>query len=53
MSALLDQLAQQSRLLTVEEKATLARILIDELDPSIAESSNVAASPLWTTPIGL
>jgi putative addiction module component (TIGR02574 family) len=34
MSALLDQLAKQSRLLTVEEKATLARILIDELDPS-------------------
>jgi putative addiction module component (TIGR02574 family) len=34
MSALLDQLAKQSRLLTVEEKATLASILIDELDPS-------------------
>ena len=34
MSALLDQLAQQSRLLTAEEKATLARILIEELDPS-------------------
>jgi hypothetical protein len=34
MSALLDQLAKQSRLLTIEEKATLARILIDELDPS-------------------
>jgi putative addiction module component (TIGR02574 family) len=32
MSALLDQLAQQSRLLTAEEKATLARILIEELD---------------------
>ena len=34
MSALLDQLAKHSRLLTVEEKGTLARILIDELDPS-------------------
>lgn len=34
MSALLDQLAEQSRLLTVEEKATLARILIEGLDPS-------------------
>ena len=34
MSALLDQLAKQSRLLTVEEKATLARILVDQLDPS-------------------
>ena len=34
MSALLDELEKQSRLLTVEEKATLARILIDGLDSS-------------------
>ncbi len=32
MSALLDELQKQSRLLTTEEKATLARILIQELD---------------------
>ena len=34
MSALLDELEKQSRLLTAQEKATLARILIEELDPS-------------------
>jgi hypothetical protein len=34
MSALLDELEQRSRLLTAEEKATLARILIEGLDPS-------------------
>lgn len=34
MSALLDELEKQSRLLTAEEKATLARILIDGLDAS-------------------
>ena len=34
MSALLDELEKQSRLLTAEEKATLARILIEGLDPS-------------------
>ena len=34
MSALLDELEKQSRLLTPEEKATLARILIEGLDPS-------------------
>jgi hypothetical protein len=34
MSALLDQLEKQSRLLTAQEKATLARILIEGLDPS-------------------
>ena len=34
MSALLDELEKQSRLLTAQEKATLARILIEGLDPS-------------------
>ena len=34
MSALLDELEQRSRLLTAEEKATLARILIEGLDPA-------------------
>jgi putative addiction module component (TIGR02574 family) len=43
MSELLDQLAEQSRLLTVEEKATLARILIDELDPS----TDIEVKELW------
>ncbi len=33
MSALFDDLEKQVRLLTPQEKATLARILIDELDP--------------------
>ena len=35
MSALFDELEKQSRLLTLQEKATLARILIEELDPSV------------------
>ena len=34
MSALLDELEKQSRLLTAKEKATLARILIEGLDTS-------------------
>ncbi len=34
MSALFDELEKQARLLTPQEKATLARILIEELDPS-------------------
>ena len=34
MSALLEELKKQTRLLTTEEKATLARILIAGLDPS-------------------
>ena len=34
MSALFDELEKQARLLTPQEKATLARILIDELDPA-------------------
>ena len=36
MSALLDELEKQSRLLTAQEKATLARILIESLDESIS-----------------
>ena len=34
MSALFDELEKQARLLTPQEKATLARILIEELDPA-------------------
>ena len=34
MSALLEELKKQTRLLTTEEKATLARILIEGLDAS-------------------
>jgi putative addiction module component len=34
MSALFDELEKQARTLTSREKATLARILIEELDPS-------------------
>ena len=34
MSSLFDELEKQARLLTPQEKATLARILIEELDPS-------------------
>ena len=35
MSALLNELEKKSRLLTTEEKATLARILIEGLDPTL------------------
>lgn len=35
MSALFDELEKQARTLTAGEKATLARILIDDLDPSL------------------
>ena len=35
MSTLLDELERQARALTQREKATLARILIEELDPSL------------------
>jgi putative addiction module component (TIGR02574 family) len=35
MSTLLDDLEKQARALTPREKATLARILIEELDPSL------------------
>ena len=34
MSALFENLEKQARLLTPQEKATLARILIEELDPA-------------------
>jgi putative addiction module component len=34
MSALFDELEKRARLLTPQEKATLARILIEELDPT-------------------
>ena len=34
MSALFDELEKQARLLTPEEKAALARMLIEELDPA-------------------
>ena len=43
MSALLEELKKQSRLLTAQEQATLARILIDGLDAST--DSNV--EQLW------
>jgi putative addiction module component (TIGR02574 family) len=35
MSTLLDDLERQARALTPQEKATLARILIAELDPAL------------------
>ena len=34
MSALFDELEKRARMLTPQEKATLARILIEELDPT-------------------
>ena len=34
MSTLFDELEKQARMLTPQEKASLARILIEELDPS-------------------
>jgi hypothetical protein len=34
MSALFDELEKQTRLLTPQERAALARILIEELDPA-------------------
>ena len=43
MSALLEELKKKSRLLTVQEQATLARILIEGLDAST--DSNV--EQLW------
>ena len=43
MSALLEELKKQTRLLTAQEKAILARILIEELDAST--DSNV--EQLW------
>jgi len=35
MSALFDEIEKQSRLLTAAERATLARILIEGLDPNV------------------
>ena len=35
MSALFDELESKARTLTPREKATLARILIEELDPTV------------------
>ncbi|HEV7683756.1 MAG TPA: hypothetical protein VGO68_16630 [Pyrinomonadaceae bacterium] len=35
MSTLLEELERQARTLTPREKASLARVLIDELDPAI------------------
>jgi putative addiction module component (TIGR02574 family) len=34
MSALFDELEKQARMLTLQEKAALARLLIEELDPA-------------------
>jgi putative addiction module component (TIGR02574 family) len=45
MSALFDELEKQARLLTPQEKAALARILIEELDP-VADSQ---IEQLWIT----
>ena len=35
MSTLLEELERQARTLTPREKASLARVLIDELDPAV------------------
>ena len=43
MSTLLDDLERQARALTPREKATLARILIEELDPAL----DAEAEQLW------
>jgi len=45
MSALLEELKKQSRLLTAQEKATLARILIEGLDASTDRN----VERLWVT----
>jgi putative addiction module component (TIGR02574 family) len=44
MSTLFDELEKQARRLTPHEKASLARILIEELDPS----SDGDVERLWT-----
>jgi putative addiction module component (TIGR02574 family) len=44
MSALFDAIEKQARTLPASEKATLARILIEELDPS----QDVEVEQLWT-----
>lgn len=43
MSALFDELENKARTLTLREKATLARILIEELDPP----SETGIEQLW------
>lgn len=43
MSTLFEQLEKQARMLTPQEKASLARILIEELDPS----SDADTERLW------
>ena len=43
MSALFDELEKQARMLTPQEKATLARILIEELD----HSTDTDVEQLW------
>jgi putative addiction module component (TIGR02574 family) len=43
MSPLFNELEKQTRMLTPQEKAALARILIDELDPV----SDVEVEQLW------
>ena len=43
MSTLFEQIEKQARMLTPQEKASLARILIDELDPS----SDTDVAQLW------
>ena len=43
MSALFDELQRQARTLTPREKASLARILIDELDPTF----DVEVEQVW------
>ena len=45
MSTLLDDLERQARALTPLEKATLARILIEELDPAL----DADVEELWIT----
>lgn len=45
MSKLLDDLEKQAQALTPREKATLARILIEELDPSL----DAEVEELWIT----
>lgn len=43
MSALLDEMEKQSRLLTPQEKARLARILIEDLE----SSSDIEVEQVW------
>jgi putative addiction module component (TIGR02574 family) len=43
MSALFDELEKQARLLSPQEKAELARLLIEELDPA----SDEEAEEIW------